>query len=542
MDRIIDPDGAKMFNINDINSANVGAVYQTIRDALDDANFADANDVAAQLAVNLIDYRDGPNEPEMTTYTVKGKTYYGFESPCIYISELAHRFIPNPSTGGPVGTELLRSYAVELYKPYLEDAEPNSSNQWRLFIDNSGTGLTGNETVDIDWADDANFHVIRWHNPLVELDVDSDASSFDKSNTYNAMFDEGSIISLERRTRGDSGPWVTVDSVQVPPDELPIGSGGIGDGWLIAPDGTPLSVQRDITLHKCIRRLWSGAADAPYTPTLGYRDNDEDKDYRDSSPEKIQAHPADEEFTNVGEIGMLFRKDVYVRDWNDTDTEADVRLNLAAPALQEILKYFTRFDPTRDGIDNDGDGLQDEDDPCKPEETPEFKIPGRININTAPWYVMAQLPWMQYGDSTYCERARAICDYRDNTAEGFESTGQLMRVDEMLSLDSDGIDNLNTDSPRGPDLTDDTCQDDFEERDLIFARVSDLVTVRSDVFTAYILVRIGIDGPQKRVIAVLDRSNVYSSGDKVKVAVLHPVTSQLEDVIMRFVNGAEDSL
>ena len=65
--------------------------------------------------------------------------------------------------------------------------------------------------------------------------------------------------------------------------------------------------------------------------------------------------------------------------------------------------------------------------------------------------------------------------------------------------------------------------DDFEERDLIFARISDLVTVRSDVFTAYILVRIGKDGPQKRVIAILDRSQVASAADKVKIVALHPV-------------------
>ena len=49
---------------------------------------------------------------------------------------------------------------------------------------------------------------------------------------------------------------------------------------------------------------------------------------------------------------------------------------------------------------------------------------------------------------------------------------------------------------------------DFEERDVIFSRASNLATVRSDLFTAYILVRIGTDGPQKRVLAILDRSEV----------------------------------
>jgi hypothetical protein len=88
-----------------------------------------------------------------------------------------------------------------------------------------------------------------------------------------------------------------------------------------------------------------------------------------------------------------------------------------------------------------------------------------------------------------------------------------------------------------PDLTTpltgrvDGAAHDFEERDLILARVSNLVSVRSDVFTAYILVRIGVDGPQKRVIAILDRSDVYpvpgvpggGASGRVKVRAVHPV-------------------
>jgi hypothetical protein len=75
-----------------------------------------------------------------------------------------------------------------------------------------------------------------------------------------------------------------------------------------------------------------------------------------------------------------------------------------------------------------------------------------------------------------------------------------------------------------PDLTwNDGVTNDFEERDVIFARISNLITVRSDVFTAYILVRIGVDGPQRRVMAIFDRSQVNSPGDRVKILALHPV-------------------
>ncbi|MCK5172418.1 MAG: hypothetical protein KAR47_03455, partial [Planctomycetes bacterium] len=55
------------------------------------------------------------------------------------------------------------------------------------------------------------------------------------------------------------------------------------------------------------------------------------------------------------------------------------------------------------------------------------------------------------------------------------------------------------------------------------SRVANIFTVRSDVFTAYILVRLGQDGPQKRMIAIFNRSNVLSPNDKPRLIALHPV-------------------
>jgi hypothetical protein len=119
--------------------------------------------------------------------------------------------------------------------------------------------------------------------------------------------------------------------------------------------------------------------------------------------------------------------------------------------------------------------------------------------------------------------AQAIVTYRDATAGAFESTAALMQVPEMGYYALDPA-HAAVDLDRLPDLTpSDGAVSDFEERDVIFARISNIVTVRSDVFTAYILVRIGTDGPQKRVLAILDRSQVTSSGDKVKIVALHAV-------------------
>jgi hypothetical protein len=180
--------------------------------------------------------------------------------------------------------------------------------------------------------------------------------------------------------------------------------------------------------------------------------------------------------------------------------EEDVRIDLQNRAFSNIFQYLTVLDPTSLG-----------------HATTEARIKGRININTAPSFVIEQLPWM------HAAIAQEIVTYRDTIAKGFKSTAELMQIPEMGFYAYDPSYRL-IDLDSFPDLTpNDGAVSDFEERDVIFSRISNLVTVRSDVFTAYILVRIGIDGPQRRVIAILDRSQVNSTSDKVKIVALHPV-------------------
>ena len=134
---------------------------------------------------------------------------------------------------------------------------------------------------------------------------------------------------------------------------------------------------------------------------------------------------------------------------------------------------------------------------------------------------MYQLPWIRpipllALEPEYVVQA-IVKDRNENGA--FKSIAALTRVPEMGFYAYDSVDLLDR-----PDLTIiDGAIDDLEERDIIFTRISNLVTVRSDVFTAYILVRIGVDGPQQRAIAILDRSKVKSPRDKVRVIAVHPV-------------------
>ncbi|MBA7471482.1 hypothetical protein ES707_06788 [subsurface metagenome] len=254
------------------------------------------------------------------------------------------------------------------------------------------------------------------------------------------------------------------------------------------------------------------------------------------------------DFVTVGDVARVLFKgpstepdDMIGKQLEAEPPEGQVRLNLQNPDFRRIFQYLTVMDPNEHGQSAD-----------------ETRIKGRININTAPWFVIAQLPWMTD------EIARAIVAYRDKTdvvygpndpngpdyegATGRYDVTKIDRIREEWGFESIGelatVINTDPDDPNKakyeeydirhyaldgenqvgfPDLTGDTEPNDFEERNLIFSRISNLVTVRSDVFTAYILVRLGPDGPQKRVVAILDRSNVDLPEDRVKVVVRHLV-------------------
>jgi hypothetical protein len=283
--------------------------------------------------------------------------------------------------------------------------------------------------------------------------------------------------------------------------------------------------------HLEIKRIW---VQNPKVSTLGYRNERGIPDPGSNINSLVQARPLP--FRNVGEIGNVFVKSAYPADdvpeiidgipqiIDRDDTEVECRVMLTDPDVQKLFNYFTMIAPA---------------------DVNENRIKGRININTAPWYVLAQLPWVSdlgFGGrySKEYDIAKSIIAYRDKLEDpvdyssrsgelGFENIGQLNNVrsgsaEERIDYYVDGLDQRSF-----PDLTvdgrsqNDGAEDDLEESNLIFYRMSDLVTVRSDVFTAYILVRVGLNGPQRRYIAILDRSGVEKTSDRVKVIALHSV-------------------
>ncbi len=573
MDGIIKPNGYMMVPVNDTNES---ILNMWVREALlvANPNFVDVNTVSAQIAVNIADSVD--SDSNVSVLNVGGTDYYGFEQPCVYISEIAFAFDPcDPNMPGDPNH---RSYAIELYKPYGD----TYYNDFTLKIDNNSVGLSDIDINIDDWSGTGQYHDVpiyaklRWVDTGGPYDIyygidindansgatakvsghsdsDYDPPNWNNDTTYywriddtsivgegdiweftthasdpepneqndlvdeDKLFDENSIIKL---TRDVNGFDLLVDSIDIP-------------NWLVDESNgvnVKRSYQRDISRHKCIRGLWGSGTD----PNLGHINK-----YVDADTATIQAHPANAGFVNIGQIGRVFRRSAYQGSVGTGDSEADVLIDLADPNYQKLLQYLTVFDPTNDNIDNDGDGTDD--------NWQEIKVAGRININTAPWFVISQLPWVSdelaqaivaYRDMT--KIAANAVDYSDRYAEtnidgvretvGFASIGELMNVINTENEDDYSIryyvlgTEQNDDLDDYPDLSySDGAADDFEERDVIFARISNLASVRSDVYTAYILVRIGTDGPQKRIIAILDRSGVYTGGGDVKVRAYHPV-------------------
>jgi len=149
-------------------------------------------------------------------------------------------------------------------------------------------------------------------------------------------------------------------------------------------------------------------------------------------------------------------------------------------------------------------------------------LPGRININTAPKHVLAAAIPSVLTHSTgtinlvdpNSKTAQVVEDYAELIIQKrpFTHLGELLtKIPEFeVYAKQEGLDVVGDKAIKG----------DLEERDLILSHLSNIFTTRSDVFTAYILVRVGREGPQRRVIAIFDRSQVWSPTDRPEVVAM----------------------
>ena len=170
---------------------------------------------------------------------------------------------------------------------------------------------------------------------------------------------------------------------------------------------------------------------------------------------------------------------------------------------------------------------------------------GLININTAPWRVLAAIPWVLPADGTSNApqenllMAQAIAKYRDGDPSAglaphgpFRSIFDLYLVPEFAFhqnaiLRRGGGLGIDPDDAQGdwtpPGTGTDGVRRDFEEQYLLLNRVSNMLTTRSDSFTCYVLVQGMRDGGtpnakvvvQRRKAFVFDRTGVHEDGKDV---------------------------
>ncbi len=493
MDRIINPDGSKLNDgkMINVNMADISLLYEAISAGLlvAEPNFivVDSNGLAAQLAVNIVDFRD--YDTEVTYLPVGQKTYYGFEAQP-FISEIAFS-ISETDANNSTSNE----FAIELYNPFdvdiplgnfrLELRRQNGqvvnainlagygiADGSRFVVTNSSTASSGFGVTGLmrtgGGKEDPNLVLATY------LSLGTDPPTYALSERYNIYLlrtTSAEDIYLDKQQTEDE--WFNWDTIK----------------------GTRQSYCRPDNNWNVVYQDLQSAAE-----TLGGANG------LSAGRRNYNLENSVGPFVTVGDIARVLKVgpsadpcDMIGMRVAAEPGEEDVRLDLRNPAFANIFQYLTVIDPASFGRGEY-----------------ETRIKGRINVNTAPWFVIAQLPWMSPAI------AQAIVAHRD-TEGGFESTGELMHVPAMGYYAYDPL-YSSVDLDRFPDLTpDDGAVSDFEERDVIFSRISNLVTVRSDVFTAYILVRIGVEGPQRRVIAILDRSQVSSPSDRVKIVALHPV-------------------
>jgi len=495
MDRIINPAGPELNNgkMINVNTADKSLLYDAIREGLLDAdpNFivVDTAGLAAQLAVNTIDHRDA--DTEVTCLPVGQTMYYGFEAQP-FISEIAFS-VSETDANNSTNNE----FAIELYNPFDVDIPLGN---FRLELRRQDGGVVS--AINL-----AGYAIVEGSRFIV---------------TNGAVASSGfGVTSLMRRGRGKEDPnlvLATYLSLGTDPptyalserydiyllrttsaEDIYLDKQQTEDEWFNwdTIKGTRQSYCRSDNNWNVVYQNLQSASET-LGGTNGLRAGRRNYNLANS------VGP----FVTVGDIARVLRVGpsadpcdmIGMRVAAEPGEEA-VRLDLRNPAFANIFQYLTVIDPASFGRGEY-----------------ETRIKGRINVNTAPWFVIGQLPWMAPAI------AQEIVVYRDTIAKGFESTGELMQVPLMGYYAYDPL-YSSVDLDRFPDLTpSDGAVSDFEERDVIFSRISNLVTVRSDVFTAYVLVRIGVDGPQRRVIAILDRSQVNSPSNRVKIVTLHPVS------------------
>jgi len=495
---------------------------------------------AAQLAVNVYDYRDDNDTPtQFEVPDIPGTSVYGVERQP-FITEAGYKIEPSdPPT---------YHYGIEIYNPYTT---PIDITGWKV-----QSGL--NDYILTNFIPIGGRLVIA-SDDTVKCDPSASLEEF-------TSLDLSAGIKLLRPA--DNGTMIIVD--EVGPSDLAIDP--------LIPQAV---ICRDDTSDRAVYSLQMYQVtpitniDITLDNTLGQANGQQTLQNNDF----IKPHPIyvrNGNFINVGELARIF----YIGP--DTDRSLPNKLTYGDPDLPAFYagprythlangrfpvykgtsfggaedtvpedpwakvpvgaifsEYFMVKSPLHDGVDNDGDGVIDG-------ESDEI-LHGLVNINTATRATLAALPaFAAFKDKDQQvvrnEIIDAIIAYRDSPdpdtrqqmnlnklreEAGFAFAGEfaipLLKAfyDKGLCPRMYGPNPPDAYSLSGGDDGLSNSQDDLTKYEMPYAWVSNLITVRSDVFIAYIYVQEGDDASTtrryRRYVAMIDRSRVPTKTSKPAV-------------------------
>ncbi len=238
----------------------------------------------------------------------------------------------------------------------------------------------------------------------------------------------------------------------------------------------PFRTIRELLLVKDVMEEFFYGEDTNFNGQLDYNERDGDK-----SP------PADDGDSEL-DLGWIAYLTCYSYD-NNKDASGNQRVNINEGSAKQLEKSLgIRNDKAELIVKNRGDGYKSIGDLISPLGLPTFsqiadritisseeKLPGKVNVNTAPEVVLAALLG---GDDTAYQIAENIITYRESLMYGIESIGELMQVGSM-NIDA-------------------------------FKNIAGSITTRSDVFTIRCVAtadRNGFAGATLETEAVVDRSS-----------------------------------
>ncbi|HUW83008.1 MAG TPA: hypothetical protein VMZ31_09440 [Phycisphaerae bacterium] len=235
--------------------------------------------------------------------------------------------------------------------------------------------------------------------------------------------------------------------------------------------------------------------------------------------------------------------------YDETDAAKDTK-------DRTLFRYISTLTAAADDIDNNGDTKTDYLlDPNEAAEAKYLMVHGRLNINTAPRDALYAVPFMFDDKGTggpgwdlaaaiVADREqRKVNDILGGTVAAGTKGDPFTTVATLARLTGGGIDQFAVDaadladngtspwSPEFVDYTSDpslTAVNDVRERDVLLARWGNLLTVRSDVFTCYILLVDGAGKPIRRAELLIDRTNCFGNA-KAPPTVLYRVDTPYTD-------------